>query len=115
MASTFAAVPRSNRIISRLSHLRDKEPRRRPEESVDKAETDNLPAVERGKVGTGQQKKRIHQIILSKESKEPPEEISLYDIDQNPFVNKFHQTITTGWRKPGPASFRASVNKSQHR
>jgi hypothetical protein len=67
------------------------------------------------KAGTGQQKKRVHQIILSKESKEPTEEISLYDIDQRPFANKFHQTITSGWRKPGPASFRASINKSQQR
>jgi hypothetical protein len=79
-----------------------------------KLDLDNLPTVDRSKgVGTGQQKKRIHQIILSKESKEAPEEISLYDIDQRPFANKFHQTIATGWRKPGPTSFRSSVNKSQ--
>jgi hypothetical protein len=77
-----------------------------------KVDLENLPTV---KAGTGQQKKRIHQIILSKESKEAPEEISLYDIDQRPFASKFHQTITTGWRKPGPASFRASINKSQQR
>lgn len=116
MTSAFAAAPRSNRIISRLSHLRDKEARKRPDNSVElRPEPDNLPTVDRSKAGTGQQKKRIHQIILSKESKEPPEEISLYDIDQRPFANKFHQTIATGWRKPGPSSFRASINKSQQR
>lgn len=73
MTTAMAAVPRSNRIISRLSHLRDKESRKREESVEMKLDLDNLPTVDRSKgIGTGQQKKRVHQIILSKESKEAP-------------------------------------------
>jgi hypothetical protein len=65
MTTAIAGAPRSNRIISRLSHLRDKESKKR-DESVDiKFDLDNLPTVDRTR-GTVQQKKRIHQIILSK-------------------------------------------------
>ena len=73
---------------------------------------DNLPHVDRSN-GTGQQKKRIHQIILGKDGKAKMEESSLYDIDHQPFSNKFRQTISSGWRKPTP-SVRIS-NKSQQR
>ncbi len=72
---------------------------------------ENLPAVDRTK-GTGQQKRRIHQIILS--SKEKHEEVSLYDIDQQPFENKFRQTIGTGWTRPVP-SLRTSTRKSHQK
>lgn len=59
---TTAIGPRSNRIISRLSHIRD---HKKKEESVEfKLDLDNLPIVD--KAQPIQQKKRIHQIILTK-------------------------------------------------
>jgi hypothetical protein len=62
---TTAVGPRSNRIISRLSHLREN---RKKEESVElKLDLDNLPIVDRAQ--PTQQKKRIHQIILNKNTK----------------------------------------------
>lgn len=62
---TTAVGPRSNRIISRLSHLRES---KKKDESVElKFDLDNLPIVERAQ--PTQQKKRIHQIILSKNNK----------------------------------------------
>lgn len=74
---------------------------------------ENLPTVDRGKA-TGQQKKRIHQIILN--TKEKPEEISLYDIDQQPYGNnKFRQTIATGWTRPTPTPLRTSTRKSHQK
>ena len=62
--TTAAIGPRSNRIISRLSHIRDNK-KKEKEESVElKLDIDNLPIVDR--VQPTQQKKRIHQIILNK-------------------------------------------------
>ena len=77
---TTATGPRSNRIISRLSHIRDNK-KKDKEESVElKLDIDNLPAVER--VQPTQQKKRIHQIILNKnvhrKNIEQPEELLPY-------------------------------------
>jgi hypothetical protein len=66
-----AAVPRSNRIISRLSHLKNKEGKPK-EESVElKVELDNLPAVDRRDRNrlTAQIQRRKGNSILSKESK----------------------------------------------
>lgn len=40
--------------------------------------------------------------------------MSLYDIDQQPYGNKFRQTIATGWTKPNP-SLRTSTRKSQQK
>ena len=106
--TTAAVGVQRNRIVSRLSHLRDKESRKREESVEIKFELDNLPSVDRGR-STVQQKKRIHQIILDKPIRDKPEETSLYDVDSKHFTNKFHQTITS-WRKPA-VSFRASTNK----
>jgi len=62
--TTAALGPRSNRIISRLSHLREN---RKKEESIEiKFDIDNLPLVDKFK--PTQQKRRIHQIILAKDN-----------------------------------------------
>lgn len=62
---TTAVGPRSNRIISRLSHIRD---HKKEEKSVElKIDLDNLPIVDRAQ--PTQQKKRVHQILLSKNTK----------------------------------------------
>jgi DNA modification methylase len=67
MTTAIMGAPRSNRIVSRLSHLRDKETKKKDESVEIKFDLDNLPSVDRAK-GTGQQKKRIHQIILNKDT-----------------------------------------------
>ena len=116
ITSALPASLRSNRIVSRLSQAsekdKDKDNKKRDESVQLKFEMDNLPLVDNLKA-TRQQKKRINQIIMNKEAHHDrkDEEVSLYSIEP-PFVNKFHQTIATGWRKPAP-SFRSSVNNSK--
>lgn len=80
-----------------------------------KLEVDNLPIVEkidRNRLTAQVQRRRGNTILTSRESKEQPEEISLYDIDQA--SGKFNQTISGGWRRPVP-SFRTSVSKTPQR
>jgi hypothetical protein len=95
--STAAIGPRSNRVISRLSHLRES---KKKEESVElKLDFDNLPLVDRAQ--PSQQKKRIHQIILNKpnhqkrSSIDQPEEFGAYEMEVN---HRFRQTMAGGFK-----------------
>lgn len=72
MTKAIAVPPRSNRTISRTSHLRaDKS--KKSDESVDiKFNLNNLPKVDR--IKTASIKKGIHQIILKKDTKQGKKE-----------------------------------------
>ena len=110
--TTAAIGPRSNRIISRLSHIRDNK-KKEKEESVElKLDIDNLPIVDR--VQPTQQKKRIHQIILNKnvnkKSIEKHEEILPYEVEP---THKFRQTLAGGFRTKPSSKYRTTRYQSK--